>query len=152
MSHAHNVIRPFDEFFLSLRSEEYETKSDDSLRLLFEWGIEHEPLQEDLFNRRLPGAFKSPTPQAIRRWLSEHVDRHKANAVYLDTTTLLSAWGSLHSEDKLFGFHLWDLSTFINGVVLCERVFCCSNETLAKDGLTERINRLLGENVVVELP
>ncbi len=94
----------------------------------------------------------SDVRQAMKAWVSRFVDGKRANAAFFDTTTLVTADRLINSSDPaayLSPATLLDLSTFVNGVVLFDRVFHLENPHV----LSHRFNEALGnEEVFVELP
>jgi hypothetical protein len=89
----------------------------------------------------------------VRKWIQHVSDSNRINAVYLDTTTLYTVI-KLALEPSNNGYYitpetLFDLSTFVNAVILFDRVFHLENKNL--DSI--RVNEALGnEPIVISLP
>lgn len=98
------------------------------------------------------GQGASEVRRAFRRWVARYVEEKRANAVFFDTTTLVTADRLINDPDAaryLSPATLLDLSTFVNGVVLFDRVFHLENPHVR----SQRFNEALGnEDVFVELP
>jgi hypothetical protein len=90
--------------------------------------------------------------EEVKDWIAHCVEGARENAVFFDTTTVVTAAtlvGGSDSERYLTPATLWDLCTFINGTVLYDRVFHLENPHL--DSL--HINEALGNQpVFIELP
>lgn len=87
----------------------------------------------------------------IRNWMRYASDLDKLNATYFDTTTLHTVESLLltkNNHNSLTPATLLDLSSFVNGVVLFDRIFHLENNNLDSLQLNER----LSEPIVISLP
>ncbi|HOZ49948.1 MAG TPA: hypothetical protein PLO37_24350 [Candidatus Hydrogenedentes bacterium] len=120
-----------------------------------QWSVEAERsvsefVETSWAEREFPGSAENRR-QTIYDWLSACVPLEaQGNSALMDATTLANV-GRLtgvfedHSGGKIDAFSLWDLSSFVNAVILCDHVL--HFETLGLDSLS--LNEGLQDPVII---
>jgi hypothetical protein len=77
----------------------------------------------------------------VRDWVREFVDSDRINTAFMDATTLYTVKELLKGGYFAYPEALFDLSTFVNVVILFDRVFHLENSNIAE--LAEDLNEAI---------
>lgn len=96
----------------------------------------------------LSGGHNRTLIDQVNKWVRENVEGERLNAVYMDSTTLFTVQELLSDRVLAHPEFLFDLSNFVNAVVLFDRVFYLKNPYA--DILEFNLNEAMGAEPIVK--
>jgi hypothetical protein len=139
------ILAPFKRLY-----ETFKEKTSNQLSITL--GI-NESTIENFSKTGLPslGPTVNTTLDSCDDWKKEYVDNYRSNSVFLDTTTLASMYEVVEGEKRLHAMNLWDLSTFVDSVILFDHIFYLKNSKLNEIVCAKDLNAKLSDEVIIEL-
>lgn len=106
---------------------------------------------EEWIESHLPGNLTPNDIKEFRGWLNAVPEEKKKNAVFMDTTTLATAFSLIDKDFRvilLTPVNLFDLSTFVTSTVIYDHICHFENTGFDAPGM----NRAIGDSVFVPIP